>query len=136
MAKASFTLSGDKELERQLRRLNAAMGGAALVTILEQAGEIILDAAEPNVPYRTGALRESGHVGKQESGGHSAEVSVIYDKPYSARIEYGFFGTDSLGRTYHQPAQPYLRPAIASTRRIVKHTITVAVKARLKRAVG
>lgn len=33
--------------------------------------------------------------------------------PYAKRLEFGFFGTDSLGRTYHQPARPW---AMRSTR--------------------
>jgi len=31
---------------------------------------------------------------------------------YARRIEYGFSGQDSLGRTYNQPKQPFLRPAV------------------------
>lgn len=31
--------------------------------------------------------------------------------PYGRRIEFGFNQADSLGRVFHQPAQPYLRPA-------------------------
>jgi HK97 gp10 family phage protein len=31
---------------------------------------------------------------------------------YARRLEYGFKGTDSLGRKYNQSAKPYLRPAL------------------------
>ena len=31
---------------------------------------------------------------------------------YSKRLEYGFFGTDSMGRTYAQEPRPFLFPAL------------------------
>lgn len=134
MAKATFTLTGDKELERQLRRLNAAVDGPELASVLKPCGQLIVDAARPLAPVETGALRDSIQVAEVDTGAHVADVTVVADVDYSARIEFGFFGPDSLGRVYHQPAQPYLRPAIAATRRMVKHTITVGLRAKLRRA--
>lgn len=37
--------------------------------------------------------------------------------PQAARLEYGFFGVDSLGRNYAQPAYPHFRPALIETQR-------------------
>lgn len=79
--------------------------------------------------WETGNLARSLHVGGharlsevgRSSGGDIggaverrdfASVDVGTDVPYAARIEYGFAGRDSLGRFYHQAAQPYLRPAV------------------------
>jgi hypothetical protein len=36
--------------------------------------------------------------------------------PYGMRLEFGFNDTDSLGREYHQPAQPHWRPAFDEKR--------------------
>ena len=33
---------------------------------------------------------------------------------YAARVEFGYTGPDSLGRTFNQQPRPYLRPAFAS----------------------
>ena len=35
---------------------------------------------------------------------------------YGRRVEMGFVGTDSLGRTYNQAPKPYLRPALEKNR--------------------
>lgn len=37
---------------------------------------------------------------------------VANGSPQAARLEYGFVGTDRLGRNYHQPAFPHFRPAL------------------------
>lgn len=38
---------------------------------------------------------------------------------YSRRLEYGFTGTDSLGRSYNQPARGYVRLAVQQWQSIV-----------------
>ncbi len=35
--------------------------------------------------------------------------------PQAARLEYGFFGVDSMGRNYAQAARPHMRPALIET---------------------
>jgi hypothetical protein len=35
---------------------------------------------------------------------------------YAARVEFGFVGKDSLGRTFNQPAKSYLRAGILAAR--------------------
>lgn len=40
-----------------------------------------------------------------------AEVGTNH--PGGRRLEFGFVGTDSIGRTYHQPPYPTARPALA-----------------------
>lgn len=42
----------------------------------------------------------------------SIGVSVGTDKPQGWRLELGFHGTDSAGRTYNQPAYPHFGPAL------------------------
>ena len=38
--------------------------------------------------------------------------TITSDMPYSNRLEYGFIGTDSLGRTYNQAPRPTIRRTI------------------------
>ena len=38
-------------------------------------------------------------------------ITRSYGMAYSTRLEYGFTGQDSLGRTYNQPADAFVRTA-------------------------
>lgn len=46
------------------------------------------------------------------AGGEGATVDVGTDAPQALRLEYGFVGTDSAGRTYDQPPFPHWGPAM------------------------
>lgn len=62
----------------------------------------------------------SGRPGPNIVTGHYYNAFMILDgkvvnmSPQARRLEYGFVGTDSLGRQYHQPAFPHFRPALAT----------------------
>lgn len=43
------------------------------------------------------------------------EVWVTNGSPQARRLEYGFYGVDSLGRVYHQGPFPHMRPAFIET---------------------
>lgn len=63
----------------------------------------------PNAP--TGDYRRSWTMQlRQETLGSVAVVGT--NKPQGRRLELGFVGQDSLGRTYDQPPYPHVRPAI------------------------
>ena len=86
-----------------------------------EAGQILEDEAKTQVPVETGHLRDSIHQELLESTDTRQVVAVTpaYEEPnpwgfepaYARRVEYGFAGTDSLGRHYHQAPEPYMRPA-------------------------
>lgn len=149
MAGTSFTLVGDKALARQLAALSNAARGQALKNALISGALLVANEAKTNAPYLTGNLRRSIHVGGEGVSGNTtgtdiggqkvgkdyAEVQVGTNVEYAARQEFGFSGADSLGRVYHQPAQPYLRPALESTRGEVLREIVGALRALLRRAV-
>lgn len=98
-----------------------SMQRSAKATVLE-AGAILEAEMKVLVPVDTGKLRDSIHIEERADGPFHFEVSVHpaelagnkwgLDPAYARRIEYGFVGADSLGRMYHQAAQPYVRPAI------------------------
>jgi len=44
---------------------------------------------------------------------HKWSVEIRNDSPQSKRLEHGYYGTDSLGRVYHQPPFPHIAPARA-----------------------
>lgn len=91
-----------------------------------EAALLFETAAKEFVPVKTGRLRDAIHT---ETVTDEAEKQVLqvlpfvpaankwgFDPPYARRIENGFSGTDSLGRTYNQAAQPYMRPAFDTKR--------------------
>lgn len=55
-------------------------------------------------------------------------VKVGTNVVYAARIEFGFSGTDSLGRSFNQPGTPYLRPAILSHKAGINKIFARAIK--------
>lgn len=154
MANAEFTLAGEKELARQLASLEEAVRGKFLLRALVSGALLVANDAKRNAAFETGNLRRSIHVGGeggagglegdttgtdiggQETGRDYAEVSVGTNVEYAARIEFGFADTDSLGRTYNQAAQPYLRPALEGTKGDVQQEIAGALRAQLRKAIA
>ena len=64
-------------------------------------------SGRPGPQVVTGAYRAS--ISKRNEG----KTWYVYtDAPQAARREFGFVGTDSLGRHYHQGAFPHWRPAM------------------------
>ncbi|MCI3279092.1 hypothetical protein [Streptomyces cylindrosporus] len=43
---------------------------------------------------------------------YGAMCTIGTDRPQGRRLEWGFVGTDSLGRSYDQPPFPHVEPAI------------------------
>lgn len=66
------------------------------------------------VPIKTGALRDSLIVEEASNG-----TIIGYTVPYARRVNYGFVGTDSLGRKYNQPGQHFLDQVVADWETIV-----------------
>jgi hypothetical protein len=99
------------EWKAQLAKLDAAVAEQALIRALTSGAELILNDAVERCPWITHTLQRSLHIQPGESSRDSAEVELGTDVVYAPRIEFGFVGTDSRGRMYHQPARPYLRPA-------------------------
>lgn len=64
----------------------------------------------PNAP--TGAYRRSWTITPVKIGPGYAQVGVGTSFPQGRRLEFGFHGTDSLGRFYNQPPYPHVGPAV------------------------
>jgi hypothetical protein len=67
----------------------------------------------PNVI--TGQYRASWQVSTRIDGGEVTST-VHTNAPQANRLEYGFVGTDALGRHYRQPPFPHVAPAWRQTR--------------------
>lgn len=94
---------------------------AATPQAVEAAADVFVQLEKEYVPVLTGNLRDHIEARPDERGPTYTSVIVApaedasnpwgFDPAYARRIEHGFTGTDSLGRFYNQPAQPYVRPA-------------------------
>lgn len=97
-----------------------------MVAAIEQGCEAVVTEAEAIVPVDTGELRESIHVASVSLIGTTVQGSVVADAPHAAYVEYGtgFRGQASAGAGVGpyseswpgQAAQPYMRPALDSSR--------------------
>ena len=132
----SFGLVGAAELQRTLRDLAKIASPDVLRDAAAEGAKVIKDEAQRIVPVDTGALRESIDVQPLEQSNGAILIGIGSDMPYARRIEYGFVGTDSLGRTYHQSAQPYMRPALDEHGGEAVAEITKALQERLREVGG
>lgn len=127
-----MTMVGMKDLSRKFNRLSDIGQGKTLFRAGVVGMLVIINEAKRLAAYKTGTLRRSLHVGgaagetpdfeggldkgysdlgQGEVKAQSAEVYGGTDVPYARRIEMGFEDSDSLGRSFHQKARPFLRPA-------------------------
>lgn len=85
------------------------------------------------VPKDTANLAKS--IKRDRAQGDDTVVAANADgsAPYAARIEYGFVGTDSLGRSISQNAQPYMRPAADWGRRLARDIASKILRRNLRR---
>jgi len=74
--------------------------------VLKAAAEICANIRGSAPQGETGDLAASWNV--RPEGKNTAWVESR--EPYAARIEFGFHGTDSLGRQYDQAPEPYITP--------------------------
>ena len=120
------------EWKAKLGKLSQALADQAVLRALTSGAELIRNPAAQKAPYKTGTLKRSIHIEK----GEGMEVLIGPDAPYGARIEFGYVGPDKLGRTFHQPAQPYLRPAFDENKdaaiREVGEALSILLEAALK----
>jgi HK97 gp10 family phage protein len=96
-----------------------------------EAAMLMVQEAKALVPVDTGALQASIHAETLEESDNRLVQAVTADRPYARRIEYGFVGADSLGRVYHQAAQPYMRPAFDSQKEAMREAIRDSIYAEL-----
>jgi hypothetical protein len=67
-------------------------------------------------------------VGEVEGGGSVINGQIGTNAAQARRLEYGFYGTDALGRNYNQPPYPYLGPSVPK--------VKAAVEAEIAKQIG
>lgn len=133
MSGLSYEIEGLDELKRRLEQLSSGLRTSILSKAVRAAALPIQNAAKQNAPVLTGTLRRSIHT-KVQLDGVGAVARVGTDVPYARRIEYGFQDTDALGRTYHQPARPYLRKALDEKRGEALNEAAAVIRDLLEKA--
>lgn len=140
---ARFASQVDEWVNQTEARVNAVFRTATLK---------LARLMQSTAPYDTGALRASlvatinapppvadkTREGASTSYNEAAIIGVIsnakdgdrvllsYTMKYARRLEYGFVGTDSLGRTYNQPPLAWNRLAAAQWSRLVSESAAEA----------
>lgn len=112
----SMKVKNPEDLIKAFKKLDKLTQASTLEAAVRAGLLPIQNTAIQKAPYLTGTLRRSIHSEITESRQSYCEGATGTNLAYAARIEFGFNDTDSLGRTYHQPAQPYLRPAFDEKR--------------------
>lgn len=141
--KLIVTVKGVDAVSLKVKRwVEFARAGLKLGT--SEAGFIFETEAKALVPVATGMLRDSIHtevIEDQPTRQLLAVTPVVeaanpygITPAYARRIEFGFMGTDSLGRTYHQPAQPYMRAAYEARKADAEEAIRNGVLENLQGA--
>lgn len=125
---------GINEAIAALAEMDQRVDVASMITTVQVAAEVEARAKknfvgshkawEPHVPNGppdrpnivTGTLRRSIRATAMTklAGGYTTMVGPTTE--YGRRVELGFKGTDSRGRTYDQSAFPYFGPAVAEVR--------------------
>jgi len=116
--------------EYKIAAIIRALGPEALNDPLLVGAWIIANEAKKRAPYKTGTLRRDIRPELLEDGVVVVGTSV----PYARRIEFGFMGKDSRGRSYHQAARPYLRPAFDEKKKEAMGEVVEALRDILRSA--
>jgi hypothetical protein len=117
--KIFMDLSETKKLNKKLKKRPAEIR-RRLDELPEQAEDFLMESL---------VINASGPPGPNVvTGQYVANFTTILEKhkggfvlgaenrsPQAARLEYGFFGVDSLGRNYAQAPRPHFRPSLIMT---------------------
>ena len=101
-------------------RFKAKMGGIldrGVRTMWENLQQRInlSEDGPPGVRFITGQYYRSWERGVLYRGTDHPAMYLGTNEPRARRLEYGFTGTDSLGRHYNQPPYPHAGPAFDET---------------------
>jgi hypothetical protein len=99
-------------LERAATRIGPAIQRGVQHTSVVGIARIRGNASgRPGPNVITGAYRNSWRP-EMHRLPYGAQCTIGTDLPYGRRLEFGFTGTDSLGRSYNQPPFPHVQPAL------------------------
>ena len=109
-------MSSPKQVAADLARLGATVNtqvhGVTVAYTAELQAQVQRNASgRPGPEAPTGDYRRS--ITRQVSKTATSSTGMVgTNKPQGRRLEFGFTGTDSLGRSYNQPPYPHFGPAL------------------------
>ena len=132
-----------REIAEKLKARQEAIFRGSAARVLERAS--VPKGQGGRMPVDTGFLRNSVRASTAGVPNSSSEdpavtfarmavgdtVTVGWTAAYAMRMEHGFFGEDSLGRTYAQQGNGFLRAELQNWSAIVKE-VTAEVKATIR----
>jgi len=143
--KLTVSFTGLSELDMKVRYLREAAQSGLKLSVPE-AAQLFVEEAKILVPVDTGRLQEAIHAETLEDTDTRQTMQVApfveapnewgFDPAYARRIEYSFIGPDSLGRLFHQAAQPYMRPAYDAKQAEAAETIKTGIYDSLDNAMA
>lgn len=98
-------------------RASGVAAQAAVKPVVVHYGTLLQTRVKANASGRPGPRAPSGDyrrgIGLEfDFSGLTSRATVGTNAPQGRRLEWGFHGTDSLGRTYAQPPYPHFGPAV------------------------
>lgn len=89
-----------------------------------------------NASGRPGPRAPTGDFRRSIVGDHARAGSIILGQigtnaPQARRLEYGFFGKDSLDRVYNQQPYPYLQPSVPGVTQLLISEVNAGIRAAL-----
>lgn len=116
------------KIEKRIKRYPKKMQ-QTVETIVDLNGDRALEDVRDRASGRPGPRIVTGaYVSAFSLQKSRGSFTISNASPQTYRLEYGFVGTDSLGRNYNQPAFPHIRPAQQEAMRLVRKEILQAVK--------
>lgn len=96
------------------------VSGFLRASLMGVIGEGTFTATEPPKDG-SGFSYDAGQINLVIAGSKLTDtITVAYTAAYARRMEYGFKGTDSLGRKYNQPGRAFVRLAAQQWGRVVQ----------------
>ena len=135
-----------EELTERIRRAARQSIVSSVEDIRTEAISLVLEGEKTGRVYRRGGREHRasapGEAPASDSGNLVNNITAVYNleegwgevqanTEYAMRLEYGFVGEDSLGRSYDQAPRPFLRPALVNQRDAIVNNLVVALQNEL-----
>lgn len=132
----AYQLYGFFEVRRTLGSWGDKSSEAAFQGLQDWSDEavgIIRDNlyGRPGPERLTGALFDTMQALPPERTPSGGRAQAGSNQPYSLRLEKGFTGTDSIGRSYDQPRYPWLEPKVPQLNKRAHELVTARIQKML-----
>jgi len=115
---ATWNIDGAvNRINNKVEKALTVIGAQAVTNVaqrIRQNGSIVSSNLINSITYATNKEQPAPSSGKGQAlkAAELQGVKIGTTVVYAPRVEFGFVGTDSLGRKYNQPAKSFLRSAL------------------------